>query len=392
MKLRLFTALFLCFSLMHYDLQGQINVPVKFKEGFGPFAPQWVAYGDVHVKNGTAGESNLQGIPATLRETKMGVWVGVNQSDAGKPLAFLYSKTSEGQFKIWFDKNRNGDFADEAVYPLSEISEGGDAGELAKDTVQLPIQVAQSGEEVKRLIPFVFGVNRGRELFYAVAMHGKAKMYSVDLVINLSISDSETELITQLIIQEEGVTEDSPEVEAGQLFRVKKNIFRYAGTDLLKESLRLDRIPLRRALQHQRVPDFSTEDISTGEIVSLQDYKGKFLYIDFWGSWCKPCIEEMPYLRRAVSELKLENIEFLGIMQDSRKAAKKAIERYNVTWPQLLSVKKNSLTEAFEVDSFPTTLLLGPNGKVIAENLRGESLMELLLEEMQIYKLKSEMN
>ncbi len=421
MKLRLFAALFIWLNLTSYDLASQITLPVKLKDGFGPFPPKLVAYSGISDKNDTLPSTfTLEGIPKALTEVRIGFLgfvVGptldrqklhdktqlsrseegnevsnLNQQNSFGRLAFAYGKTPEGSYLVKFDKNLDGNLANEQEYSIGEMKEGYNIEALEKDTVKLPILHFKTDKVVKSLISFVFKVNKDGNLFYSIAMHGTANIYNVDIAVNFRPSADNRYLITQLLTRERDSIENMASVEKGHLFRVKNNIFRYTGMNLFEESLYLERVPLRRAISFSTPPGFSAKEITTGETISLQDFQGKFVYIDFWGSWCKPCIAEMPNLREAISELKHENIEFLGVAEDTKRAAQKAIQKFKITWPQVLSGRKNSLADAFNVTSFPTTLLLAPDGRIIAENIRGESLSKQLLEEIQRYKLLQEMN
>lgn len=415
MKLRLLTALLIWLSLTSHDLASQIAVPVQLKDGFGPFNPKFIAYsGAIYQNDASLSTIALKGIPKTLTVIKIGfLSIGVDpatdqeiqssktleidqtsnldhQNSFGQ-LTFVYGKTNEGKYLIKFDKNQDYNLTDEEEYSIGELKIDYNIEELEKDIVKLPIQDFKTGEVVKRIIPFVFKLNKDGNLFYSIAMHGMASIYNVDVAVNFRPSVDDQNSTTLLLTDQNDSTESGSIVQKGHLFRIKNNILRYAGMNLFEESLYLERVPLRRAISFSTPPSFSAKEITTGETISLQDFQGKFLYIDFWGSWCKPCIEELPNLTNVINELKHENIEFLGIANDTRKAAQKAIQKYNITWPQLLSTKKTPLVAAFNVMSFPTTLLLAPDGQIIAENLRGESLAEQLLEEIQRHKLLIEM-
>jgi peroxiredoxin len=416
MKLRLFVSLSVLIGLTSFDLTCQITLPVKLKDGFGQFPPKLVAYSGARNKNDISdGTLALKGILKSFTEVKIG-YMGITvdrtlnrqNKDTNRPLsehfekdhdnpeslgqlAFVYGKNPEGKYILKFDKNLDGNFADEEEYSIGQLKEDSNIEDLTKDTVKLSLHYFQTDETAKRFIPFIFKVNEDGNLFYSIAMYGMANIYNVDIAVNFQLSTDNQDLITQPLIGVKDSMENGLFVEAGHLFRIKNNIFKYKGMNLLKESLYLERVPLRRALTRYTTPSFSAKELTTGETISLQDFQGKFLYIDFWGSWCKPCIAEMPNLRNAIAELKHENIEFLGVAEDNKKAAQAAIHKFNITWPQVLSGRKNSITDAFNITSFPTTLLLAPDGQIIAENLRGESLTEQLLEEIQRYKLLLEM-
>ncbi len=134
-------------------------------------------------------------------------------------------------------------------------------------------------------------------------------------------------------------------------------------------------------------PDFTQND-PNGNPIKLSDFRGKYLLIDFWASWCGPCRKENPNVVKAYNEFKDKNFEILGVSLDDevkyggRPAWLAAIEKDGLTWPQVSDLKywKNEVAQQYAIFSIPQNLLLDPTGKIIAKNLRGEELAKKLAE------------
>lgn len=128
-----------------------------------------------------------------------------------------------------------------------------------------------------------------------------------------------------------------------------------------------------------------TSDNPEGQKISLSSYvgKNKLVLIDFWASWCGPCIKEMPNVVAAYNKYKSKGFEIVGVSLDEEKSDwTAAIKKLNMTWPQMSDLKgwQSELGAAYQVSSIPLTLLVDQEGRIIAENLRGNQLEEKLQE------------
>lgn len=124
------------------------------------------------------------------------------------------------------------------------------------------------------------------------------------------------------------------------------------------------------------IPDFEQNDVD-GKPVNIKSFRGKYVLIDFWASWCGPCRGENPNVVSAFKKYSSKNFTVLGISLDKSKDPWiQAINNDGLTWTHVSDLKgwTNAVAQKFGINSIPQNFLIDPNGVIIGKNLRGPDL------------------
>ncbi len=112
-------------------------------------------------------------------------------------------------------------------------------------------------------------------------------------------------------------------------------------------------------------PEFSLDQLSSGDPRELQHFRGKFVLLNFWASWCAPCMEEVPALQRLSEELKSDGLWVVSIgIDDVPEELKKVVDRFGITFPVLLD-RDGRVKRAYRVTGVPETFLIDSDGRFV---------------------------
>lgn len=146
--------------------------------------------------------------------------------------------------------------------------------------------------------------------------------------------------------------------------------------------------PDRRIQAGADAPDFEVGALNQDRTFTREDFAGKYVLLDFWATWCQPCIEEFPTLRKARRQYDHDELAILSVSLDAdRETVTTFLKNRDLPWKHAFAegAMDSKIANQFEVTGLPKPVLVGPNGKIVAAErvrLRGERLLQTLEQEI----------
>ena len=139
------------------------------------------------------------------------------------------------------------------------------------------------------------------------------------------------------------------------------------------------------ALVGKVIPDFSATDLD-GKPISLQQYRGKVVLLDFWAVWCPPCIVEMPNVKRVYNSYKDQGFDVIGVSLDTDETRlRNYLKENDISWRQIFSGQRwnSSLAKQYHINAIPAPWLIAKDGTLISREARGIALERLVVEALK---------
>ncbi|RPE05416.1 AhpC/TSA family protein [Chitinophaga lutea] len=265
-----------------------------------------------------------------------------------------------------------------------------------KGRADAPEKVAIAGgaaqREYAQFLQTVKPVTDRMDPLYALLQKDRSKKDSVLEITGRMIEEEYNPLCEQFIQQHpasyvslyklKDLLRSKPLADMEQAFaRLAPQVRASAAGKLLQEEFDI----MHKTEPGQPAMDF-TMNTPAGKPLRLASFKGSYVLLDFWASWCKPCREENPALKKAYDRFKDRNFRILGVSLDRDSTAwVKAIATDGLPWEHVsdLGLWDNNAAKRYNIKSIPSNFLIGPDGVIIAKDLNGQQLEEKLSKLLQ---------
>lgn len=306
-------------------------------------------------------------------------------------VGFAIGSDSSGTVQLVIDANNNLDLTDDVVFTPIYLVRGNNINwDTVKNDSYINIHVERwENNQIRKVeVPlFVAYVSKFGILFKHFKEYSTCEFEGEKIAVNSSGFSNLSYEEPQLLILNDSMDADfelskDQIIHKNEYFKIKEAYYALKGANpntntliIEKETRPIDEIHSTQ-IGFKPYP-FNGPDITSENSINLDSLKGKYVLLDFWGTWCYPCIKEIPNLKEVYDSTDRDLFEIVGIICESEpEDIQSTIQKHQISWPQIVSTDSNQIRELYNINSYPTTLLIDPNGKIIAKNLRGEKLIE----------------
>ncbi|MDP4197849.1 MAG: TlpA disulfide reductase family protein [Bacteroidota bacterium] len=319
-------------------------------------------------------------------------------------IAFAAGYDENNRLKVLVDRNNNYDLSDDEYYFIPDIKEGQHFFDRYSDSLLFEAAYEYyDGHDIRKnktwiyvdYSPEMLMPNRKSSSIALTVNH--AEYYQGEFVLenkrySIALISGGRPVVREyykILIAEKGKDftkgefSDELGTEKGGLLRIGDNYYRLAKASIDGSHVTLIRDNFLSSTEGNqkglKAFNFTAKTID-GQEVKFSDMRGKYVLIDFWGTWCSPCREEIKTLKTIYKTYKNKNLVMIGIANDNINNLKTFVDKQEIGWPQIAQDKDKNILRLYNVMSYPTIYLIDPEGRIIAKNLQDPDLLQKLKE------------
>ncbi|TVZ55683.1 thiol-disulfide isomerase/thioredoxin [Lutibacter sp. Hel_I_33_5] len=294
----------------------------------------------------------------------------------------IFRENKNGEVEYILDTNNNKDFSDEEIRIPLKVSDNFNYSISAKKSPFVDYQLSTNNGILKEKVKVLVLLNSNKDLMYGFPQIFETSFLNRKIQVSHGFSNVTFDEKSVFMIENK-----KEEINIHEIVKIDDFMYKNLGVNINTKTLILERIPRDKELFSTNVGfkaiPFKIKKMNSKDSISILNYRGKFIYIDFWGTWCAPCLMEIPTIEYAYEETSRSDIEFLGIAVHDTK---EKVKSFNLIYPQFLESDSKNLKEKYNIIKYPTTFLIDRKGKIVAKDLKGEKLLDTLNFYIKNYK------
>ncbi|WP_018627257.1 TlpA family protein disulfide reductase [Niabella aurantiaca] len=408
--------IFLCAALLigYKGPAQEIRIPVALQNGYGPF---YRTISTITTDSIPGNGSLLKGIPANLDSVQLrvitilphqyqyqnllsanakdprpdslpAIWLARVEKEklTGKEINCFFNVVSgihkaTGKSQVIIDKNRNDDFSDDTAFTPVSLKSLKDKRMMERATFPITFERYNGKRIITEKARLLVAMNSRKTIMVNFSQFGSAAWNGHHFYISPRYFMSLSYVNSDLIFGKGRLAADSVPsgqiIQQGRFLNIKGQSYQFLGVDILTQHIRLKKINGKDNLHSDqigfRAPSLQGRRLLTSQLMNIAGLPGKYLFIDFWATWCKPCIAQLRSIQSYYQLADTSKIEFIGVGMDSRKEDLKAvISRFKLRYPQI--VPDSGIEQTYSIPALPSNLLIGKNNLIIAKDISIDSL------------------
>lgn len=303
-------------------------------------------------------------------------------------VAFVQGKDVSGKFIMKIDANNNLDFSDdESFYPVVLTEDMDIDSVVAENHILFSYEKLLNGKITEVSAPiFIAYSDRSHSAIVSfpqvliAEFKGETLSVSTEGFYNLSYEN------IQISVIDDSIQKDENLILKNEFIEIKDKLYKNLGVNTNKNCLILEKVSASKVQLYSTQIGFKPfpieeKDFISEKNISLDSLQGKYVLLEFWASWCGFCRFEISNLKELYSKTDREKFEIISIAGDSPyNQIKTIVENDSMSWPQLLSDNNNKLKSIYNIQGYPTSYLINPDGIIEAKNIRGREMVDTILD------------
>lgn len=315
-------------------------------------------------------------IDSVLLAELMGVWNfdtlpgEFTSQEIESVTTLIFRKTKDEKVQFYIDSDLDHNFSDEQIQSIFPQLKFHQVDSILPYAPLIDYELYLNGKVERHQVPFVLE-KYGKWMLYTMPVYAEAILGEDTLIVNTVNPDFKEIQVSRIKeIDVEAKRFEGQRAEPGTWVKYSNqwyivDHFDRAGMELVLEVVDTTQDSIS-ATKGFYAPDFEFDEMISHKSMKLSDLKGKYVLLDFWGTWCKPCVAGIPDLVRLKNDLSEEPFEIVSIAVSSDLESFRILqEKHGMNWFHAWLRKQSGVVDEYKIHSYPTFVLLDPEGKVI---------------------------